>query len=535
MNRVRFSTAGLCAVLGLVLGAGGASASGGATGSGEAGPATPQTKIVTRTVQPPPQTEMEVVALPSPSSPLVAIRLMFTVGSLHDPAGKEGLAALTGLMVGQAATKKRTFNELSDALYPMAAAVGTETDREVTVFSSAVHRDTLNDFTALFEEALFTPAFRESDFKRHKEAQLSILTSTLRSGSDEFLGLEALQDVLFAGHPYGHPAAGTVAGLENITLEDVRTFYRQHYTRANLIVGIAGGYPDSYLVRLQHDLQALPQGTSDRKPLPPPPPIASGGDGGNRHIVLIDKQTASVGINLGSPLPINRSDPNYYPLMVANSAFGEHRTFNGRLTNSLRIARGLNYGDYSYVEYYQSPPVSHVPAPNVPRREQYFSIWIRPVVPADAQFALRGALYELDRLYNGGLTPEEFELTRKFLINYSKLWVQDLSDRLGYHMDSRFYHMPYFIDEIEARLKSMQRDEVNRIIKYYLRPDYWAAVLVTANAADLKAKLAADEPSPKKYNTPAAAEILEADKAISAWKVKPTAIDIVPVDQMFQK
>jgi zinc protease len=103
---------------------------------------------------------------------------------------------------------------------------------------------------------------------------------------------------------------------------------------------------------------------------------------------------------------------------VANSFLGEHRTFNGRLMNELRGDRGLNYGDYSYIEYWNVPPFTSLPSPNVPRREQYFSVWIRPVVPVDAQFALRAGLYEVQRLRDQGLTQEEFELTRDFLVNY---------------------------------------------------------------------------------------------------------------------
>ncbi|MGH9464042.1 MAG: hypothetical protein ACRD0X_00225, partial [Thermoanaerobaculia bacterium] len=51
----------------------------------------------------------EVVTLESPGSPLVALRLFFEVGSMHDPAGKEGLAALTGMMVANAGTAQRSY------------------------------------------------------------------------------------------------------------------------------------------------------------------------------------------------------------------------------------------------------------------------------------------------------------------------------------------------------------------------------------------------------------------------------------------
>jgi zinc protease len=488
---------------------------------------------------------MATVTLPSSGSPLVAIRLRFDAGSIDDPAGKEGLAALTALMIGDAGTAKRSYSQLLDALYPLAASFGHNTDREVTELTGTVHRDALDAFTALLEEALLSPGFAESDFQRNREQLLSYLTNVLRSGSDELLGLEAIQDAIFAGHPYGHPAEGTVSGLASITLDDVRRFYKEHYTRARLTIGLAGGYPEAYLARLERDLAALgaqpgrdpaspdqtaaPSAQPGRPPLPPPPPLTG------RRFTLIEKETGSVGIHFGFPLPVSRSSPDNYPLLVANSALGEHRTFTGRLMSELRQSRGLNYGDYSYIEYWANPPGTTHPTPGVPRRQQYFSVWIRPVVPGDAQFALRAALYQVQRLAEEGIAEQEFAATRDFLLNYTKLWAQDLQSRLGFLIDSRFYGTPYVIDEIDARLRKLTLAEVNQAIKKYLAPGAFAAVLVTAKAAELRELLQKDSPSPKKYNAQVAPAVLEADRTIESLPLRPTAIEIVPAVRMFEK
>ncbi|MEA2563650.1 MAG: zinc protease [Acidobacteriota bacterium] len=470
---------------------------------------------------------IQLVAQPS-ESPLVAIRLMFDVGSIHDPKGKEGLSALTASMVGESGTQKRSYTELLEALYPMAAAIQTGGDREVTLFSGLVHRDKLAEYTALLEEVLLQPAFGEQDFQRNKDQLQSYLTNTLPS-NDELLGLEALQSQLWKGHPYGHPYAGTVEGLKNITIDDVKKFYRDNYTQANLMLGVAGGYPKGYVEKLQKDLAALPKGQGGRTALSPAPMVKG------RNFVIVEKETASVGLHFGFPLPVTRADADYFPLMVANSFLGEHRTFHGRLMQQLRGARGLNYGDYSYMEFYAAAPFTSNPTPNVPRRQQYFSVWIRPVVPEDAQFALRAGMYEVQRLRDRGLTQSEFELTRDFLLNYTKLWAQSLPDRLGFQMDSEFYGTPYFIDEADKRLRTMKVEEVNAAAKKYLSLDNFAAVLITDNAAQVQAMLQKDAPSPKTYNSPVAADITEADKTIQAIPVKPTRIEIVPVAALYEK
>ena len=63
--------------------------------------------------------KMETVLLPS-SSPLVSFRILFQVGSASDPQGKEGVAALTAAMISGGGTRKLSYSEIVQAMYPMA-------------------------------------------------------------------------------------------------------------------------------------------------------------------------------------------------------------------------------------------------------------------------------------------------------------------------------------------------------------------------------------------------------------------------------
>ncbi len=171
---------------------------------------------------------IRTVFIPSPQSPLCAIRLVFQIGAVDDPAGKEGLASLTADMLGRGGSKSRTFAELLDALYPLAAEIRVYGDKESVVFEGTVHRDNLAKFADLLAEQVLTPRFADDDFARNKEDALDYLTKTLRGNADEELGKQALATVLYQGHPYGRPTSGTVAGLTAITLDDVKKFYASH-------------------------------------------------------------------------------------------------------------------------------------------------------------------------------------------------------------------------------------------------------------------------------------------------------------------
>ena len=124
--------------------------------------------------------------------------------------------------------------------------------------------------------------------------------------------------------------------------------------------------------------------------------------------------------------------------------------------------------------------------PNNPRRQQYFSIWIRPVPADKAVFALRAALWELDRLVENGMTAEEFEATRSFLLNYSKLWVQTQSRRLGYAIDGEFYGRRDLVSELAERLPKLTVEAVNSAVRKHLKTDGIKVAIVAKEAAALR-------------------------------------------------
>jgi zinc protease len=102
-------------------------------------------------------------------------------------------------------------------------------------------------------------------------------------------------------------------------------------------------------------------------------------------------------------------------------------------------------------------------------------------------------------------------------------------------MDSKFYGMPFYLDEIQKHLKTLTLEQVNAAIKKYLDPDNLDVVIVTKDAGALAERLRRDTPSPKTYANPVAEQVLTEDKAIQALPVKPTTVETVPVDQVFQK
>ena len=477
-----------------------------------------------------PKPASSVTYLPARSTPLVALRLVFRVGSQDDPKGKEGLASLTAAMVAQGGSKSLTYEQMLEKFYPMATGLSGDCHKEVTVFAGEVHRDNLAKFVPLVASLLTTPRFSSDDFERLRNEAIDYLSKNLRGGNDEELGKWTLQLALYKNHPYGHVDAGTVVGLNSVTLDDVKAFHRDHYTREALILGVAGSADRKMLEEIQSELASLPSHAIE--PVTHPKPERPEG----LDVTIVEKPAASTAISIGFAIDVTRRDDDFYALLVANSYLGEHRTFNGKLMQDLRGKRGLNYGDYSYLEDFIQDGPSTFPVPNNPRRQQAFTIWIRPVPDDKAAFALRAALWEVDRLTKEGMSVRDFETTRAYLLNYSTLWVQTITRRLGYAMDGAFYNSGDLVLEMARRLPKLTVDEVNSAIRRHLLSQGARVAIVTKDAAGLAKVLKSDSPSPITYDTQGTSEsILTEDKAIAVFPLKNLSVKIVPVGEMFEK
>jgi zinc protease len=473
--------------------------------------------------------QIRVVALPS-RSPLVDFRVVFLTGAAYDPSDKPGLASLTAALLAGGGTREMSYKQVLDAMFPMATSLSSQVDKEMVTFRGSTDIHNLEKYYALFRAMLLTPGWREDDLRRIKDRSINYLRVGLRESNEEELAKEVLYQTVYAGRPYGHYSGGAVSALQSMTMGDLRRFYESEFTQTNLVIGIGGGYPEGFPDRIKKDFEVLPKGAPAPRDAPAPKKV------GSPRGVLIEKPTRSVAISLGTSLDVKRGDPDFPALLVAQSYLGQHRASGGRLFNRMREVRGLNYGDYAYIEYFPQGMFRFDPEPNLARQQQIFQIWIRPVPPAAAHFALRLALFELDKLIKDGLTPEAFERTRSFLTKNVNLLIKTRQAELGYAIDSLYYGIPDYSAYIRSALAKLTVKDVNEAIQRRLRTGDIRIVAVAQNCEELKRKLSANPISPMTYNSPKPEDLMEEDKIVERWRIdlKPESVEIIPVAAVFE-
>ncbi len=450
---------------------------------------------------------LRLVLQPVANKPIVSVRLVFRAGSVDDPVGKEGVTALTTRLLLEGGTKSLDSAQLLEALYPMAAELGGDTDKEFTTITGRVHRDRLPRFLEILTEALLAPRFDEKEFTRLRAEQLTSLRSRLRQENDEELSKAALDALLFEGHPYRHAIIGTEATLTALTVDDVKQQWQQTFTQDRLIIGLAGGVDEALGAKVKQALSALPPTGATRAPLPTAAgPMGSG--------VIVRRDTSSTAGAFGFASGLRRGDADFIDLFIALSYFGEHRQEHGVLFQEVRDRRGLNYGTYAYAQHYRQDGWESLPRPNILRSQQDVMLWLRPVTPANGVFATRAVLYFLEQSRTAPILQDRFDTARGFLGGATRVWALTDQRRLGWAIDDVISGTPDFLEAVRTRLGTITPTDAQAALQKYVRAGALNFAFVTRDAEALKKNLTSGAPSPITYPTPKPDDVLQADQRI---------------------
>ncbi len=466
------------------------------------------------------------------ASPIVELRFVFRAGSAYDPPGQEGAAWLLGHLMAQGGTEALTYPALLATLHPWAASIDVQVDRELLTFVARVHRDHVDRFYPIVRDVLLRPRLAADDFRRLKTQALTRLTQQVRTSDDEALAKLVLEATLFEGTPYAHPALGTEAGLGALTLDALKAHRRRALARDRLTVGLGGAADAALVERVRADLAALPAVADLPATVPPPPPDAQ------RLIVVEQPNAGATAMALGHTLPVTRADPDYPALALAASYFGQHRQFHGVLFQQVREKRGLNYGTYAYAEAFRQEGWERLALTNIPRRHQFWSLWVRPVPHEDRHFTLRLVTWLFRALHAQGVPAADVAAVRDFLTGY--VWLERQTDqrRLGDAIDDRFYGLNQpAAERLTRALATLDAPAVAEVIARRLRPDALTVVVVTKDAQAFADAVLADAPSPKAYASPKPAEVTDLDAKVAPLPLgfRPEQVRVVPAAELFAK
>lgn len=389
--------------------------------------------------------------------PLVAFTLLIRRGASSDPAGKDGLAAVTADMLDEG-SGDRSAIEIHEGLARLGAQFDTDIGSDATVASVTVLSRFTQRALQLLSDIVVRPANREEDFLRvrqlrlHRLAQMRDVPGAVADRS--FLRL------VYGSHPYGHSAVGTEASLASLNVDDVRAFHAGAI-RPDAATLIAVGDCDHVsMVRLAGDAFEDWTGQGAAEP---------GHDGllpqSARLNVVPRPRSPQSELRIGQ-VAAARDTPDYHPLVVANTILGGQ--FVSRINLNLRENKGLTYGARTAFEFRRQPGP--------------FVLQVS-VQTSGTATAIEESIGEIAGIRGPRpVTPAELELGIAALtLGYARSF--ETGEQIGRAaLQLALYDLPddYF-EQFVPRIERVTADDVSRVMTAHLDP----ARLVTLVVGDL--------------------------------------------------
>ncbi len=346
---------------------------------------------------------------------------------------------------------KNEYDELLTRAGGVAVNAGTSWD--FTRYFVQLPANQLEFWFRIESERLTRPVFREFYSERDVVREERRLRYENRA---EGMVTEAINGLLFRGHPYTTPVIGWPSEVERLKREDAEDYFRTYYSPGNCVMVLVGDLDRGEVERLakKHLGKWKPQEF-------PPLLIAEAPEprGERRQTVRFDAEPS---ITLGwNTVPDGLADN--YPLVLLARLLGgmSSSRLDRDLVNERRIATSV--GAYNYGGLYEGS----------------FEVYGQPQGEHTLD-ELEGAILEhVRRVRDEGVSEEELERAKVAFETWrvnrleSNLWLAfSIGSTVGQSGDLDY------IDEFEERISAVTAEQVQDVAQRYLTPSRLCVVPV---------------------------------------------------------
>ena len=277
---------------------------------------------------------LTLLLMPHGSMPLVDMELWILSGAAADPAGQEGLAALTADCLRKGAGG-RNANEFAEAVDFLGAGFSSSVNHDRTSISVQCLSKDLGEGLSLLADAVLRPRFDASEVEK-LAGQMAEGVGQSKDSPSSVLGSYHRAN-LFGDHPYGSPTNGDENSLKSLGVEAVKAFHRDRYGADQSILAVVGDFDlESLAAKVEAAFSEMPRAEAPRVEIPPVPARTG------RELLLVNKvDTPQTWFRMGNIGP-KQGDPDYAVVELVRTVFGGR--FTSRLNTRLRIESGLTYG-----------------------------------------------------------------------------------------------------------------------------------------------------------------------------------------------
>ncbi len=395
---------------------------------------------------------IRLIVKKNPSIPIASIQASFLGGVRFEREAQNGISQLMAVMMTKG-TENHSSLEIAKKVQRMAGSL--------TGFSG--YNSFGLTFTFLsqhFEEAfsLFAEVINHASFDSvEMEKRRRLILAALRQQEDDLgrMVFKVFRKTVFEKHPYRMDSSGTLESIQSLTQKDLKEYYEQMVIPQNMVLTIVGDVdPNQVVSAVKKEFGLLRRGPF----VPPSIPEEKSLQKIKRTEFYRNKEQAHFVLGF---LGVSLRDQDRYALEVLDAALSGQ---GGRLFYELRDRESLAYA----LDFSASPNLD----------PGFIAVYMG-THPDKLERAIGGVLRELKRVKEGGLTEEEVQRAKKYLIGNFEIGLQTNGAQANQMSFDELYGLGYDHHERYPReIQKVSKEDVNRVAKKYFNLEGYALAVI---------------------------------------------------------
>ncbi len=391
---------------------------------------------------------LRVMGIYSDEVPLVNFDLRIDGGQRLENLDKTGVTHLMADLMNKG-TARRTPIELEAALDRLGASVGVFAgDEAVHVRGNTLARN-YDSTMAIVTEMLLQPRWDAKELELLRKQAVSQIQE--QASQPNAIASKTFAELLYGQDDIrAQSNLGTEVSLAAITMEDLKSFYRNNVSPSVATMHVVGAKSEAEIL---NSLVELNRGWKAKSVDMPMVSEARAPDKAKVYFYDVPGAKQSV-LMIGAP-SINETDPNFYPAEAMNFILGGGG-FASRLTQELREGKGYTYGVRSGF------------AGGKDQGPFMISTGVRSNVTTEAALAIQQIL----RAYAKTYTAADLETTQSSLIKGNARAFETAGAKLNLLSDmSEYGYSADYVKQREEVLRGMDLQQMQSLAGALLDPD----------------------------------------------------------------